>query len=130
MAEADKGRSRRGRRDYPLPGLKVRSKIWVECGDEIVISDGRMRLLRAVEQLGSLNKAAAEFGMSYRAAWGKITATERALGKKILMRRKGGGRGGGSSLTDFGTWLLDRYESLRDASNASVDGLFLDIFSK
>jgi molybdate transport system regulatory protein len=42
-----------------------------------------------VLELGSLNKAAKEMGMSYRAAWGKIKMSEEALGQPLLIREEG-----------------------------------------
>jgi len=39
---------------------------------------------------GSINQAAAKLGMSYRAAWGKVTATEKRLGIKLLNKHTGG----------------------------------------
>jgi len=50
---------------------------------------GRVQLLQAVARLGSLNKAAAELGMSYRAAWGRIKRTEEALGRAVVQKIRG-----------------------------------------
>jgi len=76
--------------------LKI--KIWIE--DEkgsVVFGAGRLRILQAVDRLGSLQAAAKELNMSYRAVWGKIRTTEDALGQPLVTRRAGGSRGGGLS---------------------------------
>ncbi len=62
---------------------------WFEVENGVVFGLGRMILLKNVQELGSLNKAAREMGMSYRAAWGKIKATEEALGTSLLHRSQG-----------------------------------------
>ena len=83
--------------------LVVKSKIWIEdAAGDLVFGSGRLRLLMAVAEYGSLLAAAKAMGMGYRAAWGKIKATEERLGKSLLDRRIGGSSGGGSDLTPFG----------------------------
>jgi molybdate transport system regulatory protein len=62
---------------------------WFEVDKGVVFGPGRLMLLRHVKELGSLNKAAGKMGMSYRAAWGKIKATEEALGRSLLHRSRG-----------------------------------------
>ena len=47
---------------------------------------GRIQLLELVEELGSLNKAAAAMGMSYRAAWGRMKQTETVIGEPLVER--------------------------------------------
>jgi molybdate transport repressor ModE-like protein len=60
-------------------------------------------LLREVARTGSLNQAVAALRMSYRNAWGLIGNTERALGRPLLVLR----RGQGARLTAFGERLLE-----------------------
>ena len=43
----------------------------------------------AVDRLGSIQRAAEEFGMSYRHAWGAIKKIEKRAGFKILDRKLG-----------------------------------------
>ena len=72
-------------------------KVWLEDREgRIIFGLGRMRILTAIEKCGSLNAAAKELKMSYRAVWGKIKVTEEALGKPLLVKSQGGSAGGGS----------------------------------
>lgn len=58
----------------------MRSKMWIENGHgKVVFGLGRYHILDAIQRLGSLNAAAQELKMSYRAVWGRITATEDRL---------------------------------------------------
>ncbi len=87
-----------------------------------------MRILRAVEEHGSLLGAAKSLGMSYRAAWGKIKKTEERLGRSILEKQAGGARGGGSTLTPFGRALIERFGQLEELTRTSADTFFRGVF--
>ena len=90
--------------------MNVKTRIWLEENGHDIFGGGRYRLLVAVRETGSLNRAASELGMSYRQAWGKIKDTEKRLGFTLLARRVGGKGGGGSTLTDRCLKLLTAYE--------------------
>lgn len=110
--------------------LIVKSKIWVEDENgDVVFGSGRLRILKAIEEHGSILSAAKALGMSYRAVWGKITATEERMGQPLLMKRTGGTHGGGSALTPFAKTLLDRFQELEDLSKSTADALFRGVFA-
>ncbi len=90
--------------------MDVKFKIWFEENGGVAFAEGRRILLEAVDRLGSLNAAAKELGMSYRAAWGKIKATEQALGMKLLEVTTGGKGGGGATLTSEAKELISKYK--------------------
>lgn len=85
-------------------------------------------LLDAVNRLGSLNAAAKELGMSYRAAWGKIKATEKALGIKLLEVTTGGRGGGGAILTSEAKDLILKYKKFTDRMTSLIEKEFRRIF--
>jgi len=103
----------------------VKSKVWLEDSQgRIIFGLGRMRMLRAIEKCGSLNAAAKDLKMSYRAIWGKIKVTEEALGKPLLVKSQGGSAGGGSTLTPYAHTLMDRYLALSRIIDTQADDLF------
>jgi molybdate transport system regulatory protein len=105
--------------------VHVKSKVWLEDNQgRIIFGLGRMRILKAIEKCGSLNAAAKELKMSYRAVWGKIKVTEEALGKPLLIKSQGGSAGGGSTLTAYAYILMDRYRSLSRVIDDKADDLF------
>jgi molybdate transport system regulatory protein len=114
------------------PGdLTIKSKIWIEDGSgKMVFGSGRLVILLAVQRHGSLHAAAKELGMSYRAVWGKLKATEERLGQPLLTKRTGGSRGGGSELTPFAETLLERFQQLDSLTRATADTLFQGVFVK
>jgi molybdate transport system regulatory protein len=102
--------TRRGRKGAER--LDVRGSIWMSVGGDSLGGHGRVALLRAVGEHGSITQAAKAFGMSYKAAWDAIH-TMNALSGTPLIERSVGGRGGGSThLTDHGRKLIERYEKV------------------
>lgn len=96
------------RQKKPLP-LALKGSLWLASGNESVGGHGRIALLRAVAEHGSITQAAKAFGMSYKAAWTAIN-TMNELSGTPLVERVTGGRGGGSTrLTEQGRRLVERY---------------------
>jgi molybdate transport system regulatory protein len=108
--------------------MKVKFKIWFEESGGVAFAEGRRMLLEAVNRLGSLNAAAKELGMSYRAAWGKIKATEKALGIKLLEVTTGGKGGGGATLTPEAKELISKYQKYTDRMTLLMEKEFKRIF--
>jgi len=82
--------------------MEIKSKFWIENGGEVVLGGGKAALLLAVDQLGSIQRAADKFGMSYRHAWGVIRKIEQRACLKIVETKMGGKDGGGAQLTPKG----------------------------
>ena len=93
-----------------------RLHLWLETGDGMLLGLGRIQLLELVEELGSLNKAASAMGMSYRAAWGRLKASEERLGIKLV---ESDGAKKGLRLTAEARELLEQYEQFeKDLKNS------------
>lgn len=71
--------------------LDVRGSIWISVGGDSLGGHGRVALLRAVDQHGSITQAAKAFGMSYKAAWDAINKMN-ALSRTPLIERAVGQR--------------------------------------
>ncbi len=110
--------------------MKVNFKIWIEQDGNVAFAEGRRMLLESVERLGSLNAAAKELGMSYRAAWGKIKATEKALGLKLLDVTTGGKGGGGAKLTNDARKLVSSYNNYVKKMSKIVEKEFKLMFKQ
>ena len=105
--------------------VRVKSKVWLEDRQgRITFGLGRMRTLKPTQKCGSLNAAAKDLKMSYRAVWGKIKVTEEALGKPLLVKSQGGSAGGGSTLTPYAHILMNRYRALSRVIDNQADNLF------
>ena len=110
--------------------MKPKLRVWVTFGDELKFGDGRARLLEAIEERGSLKKAAEAFEMSYRNAWGYLRELERAAGFKFVERVAGGGPDSGMRLTEAGKGFLRRYRMFRSALEQSTKQHFDRIFKQ
>jgi molybdate transport system regulatory protein len=110
----------------------IRSKIWFEDGSgEVIFGLGRLKMLEAIERKGSIQAAAKELKMSYRALWGRITATEKRMGRQLLTRNIGGAAGGGSQLTPFARILLENFRDIHRRIAMESDRLYQqEILSK
>lgn len=102
-----------------------RSKIWIEDSKgNVVFGLGRYRILKTIKRTGSLNAAAKELKMGYRAIWARIHATEERLGQPLLVKKAGGPSGGGSELTPLAEELILRFERIRQSVEDKTDLLF------
>ena len=89
--------------------FNVRSKVWIENGEgQVVFGLGRFRILDTVDRLGSLQAAAKELKMSYRAIWGRIRASEERIGKLLLISDNRGSR-----MTPFAESLVKQFRRLQ-----------------
>jgi len=100
--------------------MEPRVKVWLEQDGKLVLSDYRVRLLRLIDETGSLSDAAQAMGLSYRRAWGKVKEIEHNLGVKLLESAAGGPGGGGSRLTPDARRLVDQYERFRQAAETDL----------
>lgn len=89
-----------------------------------VFGDGRWLLLKAIDEEGSIRKAAGRLGRGYRKAWGDIKKTEQALGRRLVRKTRGGAAGGTTELTDFGRELLEGWQRYREAVKRGADRAF------
>lgn len=90
--------------------LEPHIKIWLSTSaGEIVFGSGKCRLLQAIDQLGSLSAASESLNISYRKAWGDLKKAEEHIGKKLIIKNRGGSGGGRTSLTPEGAKLVNAY---------------------
>ena len=99
------------------------------CGKDKFFGPGVAELMHYVDELRSLNKAAAKMHMAYSKAWKIIGHAEEELGYALLERKIGGTGGGGARLTAEGRELLWRYEQFLREAEVSVDTIFKKYFN-
>ena len=91
------------------PGAHLRSKIWLERDGKVVLSEWRVELLEAIDETGSLTRAAQKLRVPYRTAWYKLKEIQQRSGLRLLETQSGGAEGGGSRLTPEGRALIERF---------------------
>ncbi len=82
---------------------------------------GVIRLLRAIDEHGSINHAAKVYGLSYVKAWNMMNRLEKNIGKVVLKRTSGGQHGGGAELTPFGKRFLKSFEAYQDRMSRAAE---------
>jgi molybdate transport system regulatory protein len=98
--------------------VKIKHKIWLERNGKVIFGQGRSILLRAIDECGSLNSAAKKLNMSYRAAWGRLKASEERLGIKLMEVDASNGR---MKMTDDAKELLRKFDELERETEAFVE---------
>ena len=90
--------------------------------NEAVFGDGIAQLLEAIDRHHSILEAAKELGMSYRYALHRITLAEERLEDTLVVRVRGGAKGGGSSeVTAFGKDLVLQYRETQTKLDATLE---------
>lgn len=90
-------------------------------GAALAIGPGKVALLEAIADKGSISAAARTLNMSYRRAWLLVDETNRCLARPAVAAAAGGSRGGGAVLTPDGVEFVRRYRELERAARAGVD---------
>jgi molybdate transport repressor ModE-like protein len=93
--------------------LSPRVKVWLEIDGRYAFGLGIAEILQSVDQAGSIKRAAAALGKSYRYVWGRVKAAERALGQPLVETHVGGGTPRRSTLTPLARRYADAFLQLR-----------------
>jgi molybdate transport repressor ModE-like protein len=85
-----------------------------------------MRLLKLIDETGSLRQAALAMGMSYRNAWGIIRHIEDESGGKMVESKRGGSSGGRTVLTPMAKEMMGEYDRAKDRVEQALAGILLN----
>jgi molybdate transport system regulatory protein len=107
--------------------MDAQVKVWFEEDGRPVFGEGRYRLLRTIEQEGSISKAAKKLNISFKNAWAHLGRAEQNLGIKLLERTRGGTGGGHTLLTDRAKELISIYERLNNDVKVYTEKRFTDL---
>ncbi|HOD36844.1 MAG TPA: LysR family transcriptional regulator [Syntrophales bacterium] len=88
--------------------MQIKYKVWLEKDGKVIFGKGREEMFRAILECKSLQAAAKELKMSYRAAWGRIKASEARLGIHLV---ESDGARKSLRLTEEAKALLAQYEA-------------------
>jgi molybdate transport system regulatory protein len=102
----------------------ARLTLRVDLDEERAIGPGKIRLLEAIRDTGSITKAGLALGMSYRRAWLLVDDMNNCFREPVIAAQAGGSNGGGAALTPFGARLIDQYRAIEaDAHSATASRL-------
>lgn len=98
-------------------GYQVKYKMWIEADGANFLGSGRIRLLKSIDELGSLSKAALQLNISYKKAWDLIKSVNNAANEPVTISETGGSGGGGMKLTSYGRKLVAQFDQVKGKAN-------------
>jgi molybdate transport system regulatory protein len=99
----------------------------VDLGSGRALGPGKIRLLEAIEETGSISQAGRKLGMSYRRAWLLVDDMNNCFRDVVIEAQPGGAHGGGTTLTAFGRKLVERYRAVEAAALVATKRHFHDL---
>ncbi|HEV8542434.1 MAG TPA: LysR family transcriptional regulator [Verrucomicrobiae bacterium] len=101
------------------PLVKIAPRFRVLFREEIALGPGKVELLKAIQEMGSIRQAASRLRMSYMRAWLLIRTMNRCFKSPLVHSERGGASKGGAKLTDTGKAAVRLYEQLETESLAT-----------
>lgn len=85
------------------------------------LGEGRVSLLKANQEYGSISAAARSMNMSYKKAWEAIDAMNSLSDEPLVIRTTGGSGGGGTKVTEAGEAAINLFERINGRCNDFLD---------
>jgi molybdate transport system regulatory protein len=98
----------------------ARFRLHVHLGEEHSLGPGKVQVLEAVRDHGSISAAARALGMAYRHAWELVDDLNRCFREPVVTTAAGGQEGGGARLTPFGEDVIRRFRDMEAATRAAI----------
>ncbi|HEY6254372.1 MAG TPA: winged helix-turn-helix domain-containing protein [Xanthobacteraceae bacterium] len=92
----------------------------VDFGTDRAIGPGKVLLLEAIRDTGSISQAGRSLGMSYRRAWLLVDDMNRCFREPVVTAQPGGSQGGGAALTAFGEKVVRKYRTIETEATAAT----------
>jgi molybdate transport system regulatory protein len=101
--------------------VKTQPSIRILFGAAVALGPGKVDLLEAIAETGSISAAARGMKMSYRRAWTLVDAMNKCFCSDLVRTATGGQGGGGAAVTDLGLEVLARYRAIEAKAARSVE---------
>lgn len=92
------------------PNLRIR----IVFGANAMLGPGKIDLLQAIHDTGSIAAAGRSMGMSYKRAWMLVEEMNAAFREPVVASARGGAKGGGAVVTPAGHAVLAHYRTLEE----------------
>jgi molybdate transport system regulatory protein len=99
---------------------EIRLTLRVDFGPDRALGPGKIVLLEAIRDTGSISQAGRSLGMSYRRAWLLVDDMNRCFREPVVIAQPGGSQGGGATLTDFGERVIEKYRAIETQATAAA----------
>ena len=101
--------------------MKIDGRFWLTKDEKSFLGSGRIELLERIEKTGSINAAAKEMKMSYKAAWERINSMNELADEELITRTIGGKGGGGTTLTPYAHKLITTFKRFNELHRQFID---------
>ena len=101
--------------------MESRFRLRIGADRELALGPGKVALLEAIRETGSISAAGRKLGMSYRRAWLLVDALNRAFRRPVITTATGGREGGGTELTTTGLEIIRRYRKVEALASAAAE---------
>lgn len=104
-----------------LDRINFHYKIWLSDKEGLgILGDGKWRILKLIDEKGSIKSACDELGWTYRRTWGNLKKIEDFFGFPLLEKHRGGSDGGTTKLTSAGRKLVSAFDRFHDSIDAVI----------
>ncbi|HKK53578.1 MAG TPA: LysR family transcriptional regulator [Myxococcota bacterium] len=98
----------------------TRLRIRVQFEGQHSLGPGKVQLLEAVAEHGSISAAARSMEMAYRHAWEMLDDLNQCFREPVIETETGGRAGGGTRVTAFGQELIERFHAMQSKADSAL----------
>jgi molybdate transport system regulatory protein len=96
---------------HTFENLKPEYKVWFSSPQgNGILGDGKWKILKQIDESGSLVGACEHMGITYRRTWNDLRKIEKMLGFQLLESMRGGQEGGSTRLSPEGRRLVKAFD--------------------
>lgn len=103
--------------------IELEGSIWFQKSQNRFLGGDRIALLEKIDEIGSINSAAKEIGISYKTAWHLVDMMNNLSEKPLVVRMAGGKGGGGTVLTREGHQVIEQYRIVQEEHRKFLENL-------
>jgi len=97
-----------------LTGFTFEPRLRIFAGQELVLGNGKILLLRLIQETGSISEAARRMQVSYNHAWTLLQVMNRSFKEPLVEAARGGSGKGGATITKAGATVLSLYAEMAE----------------
>jgi molybdate transport system regulatory protein len=106
---------------------EIRLTVRIDFGSDRALGPGKIRLLEAIGNTGSISQGGRSLDMSYRRAWLLVDDLNHCFREPVVTAQPGGAQGGGAALTAFGQALIEKYRLIETQAMAAAEPQLLEL---
>jgi molybdate transport system regulatory protein len=107
--------------------IEIECHIFIKRNGICFLDAQKTNLLKEILQSGTLRGAAKKISISYQHAWNIIEELNRLSPEPVVIKQRGGTKGGGTEISIFGQRLLREYQQIEAHINKLVQQMNTEI---